>query len=454
MSIKEEILDFVKKYKIFEENDSVLLGVSGGPDSIFMLYMLNELKEKLHFSISAAVFNHKLRIESDEEVDFVKNICSELGVKLFYGESNVKRIADKEKISIEEAARKERLNFLFKIKRENEFNKIALAHNKDDFVETVLIHIAKGSGLSGLSGIKPVSFNGIVHPILCVSRDEIEEYLSRNKINYRIDLTNYSLNYLRNRMRHQIVPLFTSINENFKNKVFHMGLLIMDEDNFLSAISEKDVEIMKTQDGFLLNIFLSLPIFEQRRIIKCLLGENADFQRVERVIGFLKTKEEGKMSLYGNLFLVKKKDYFFVSEKKNIPFSLDASYVLKIPGELILKELNTRVVTEISDDFKKLEFSRYSVAFDFDKIPLPLRIRFREKGDKIKLENGTKKIQDLFTDLKIPLEKRPYVPLLVDGKGNIIWAVGFRRSALYKIDSSTKRVIYVRISFMKNQFML
>ncbi len=454
MNLKEKISLFIKKYDILEKGDSVLLGVSGGPDSVFMLYMLNLLKEEFHLSIAAAVFNHRLRKEATEECAFVKKICNDLHVDFFYGGADVRKTADKNKISVEEAAREERLKFLFETKERNNFNKIALAHNKNDFVETVLIHLAKGTGLGGLTGIRPVSFNGIVHPIICVMRSEIEQYLSEKSIPFRMDLTNYSLNYLRNRMRHQIVPLFASINENFIERIFKMGLLIAEEDNFLSDICEKDLEIIKTKEEFSLNVFLMLPLFEKRRIIKELLGEYADSERVDRIIDFLQSGGTSKMNLYGNLFLIKKENCFCIRKDKSIPFSLQASYELTTPGEAVIEDLFMKVGTSILEDLEKIRFLKYTAFFDLDKIPLPLKIRFREEGDRIKLENGTKKIQDLFTDLKIPKEKRPYTPLLIDGEGNIVWVIGVRRSALYKIDSSTKRVLSVRVSFMKKQFML
>ncbi len=446
MSLRIKVSSFIKEFELISNGDSVLLGVSGGPDSVFMLHILNELKEEMGFSISVASFNHKLREEASDECDFVRKMSSELGVPFFYGEANVKKVSEEKKISIEEAARAERFRFLFNLKEEKRFDKIALAHNKDDFVETVLIHLLKGSGLNGLTGIKPASFNGIIHPILPIGREELAEYLRENKILYRTDLTNYSLAYLRNKIRHQIVPLFTAMNENFKERVFRMGLLLLEEDRFLSDIVKKDIEIIRSEGGFSVRIFLSLPLFEKRRIIKLLLGDKAGFDRIERIIKFLETPLSNKMSLYGNLFLIKNGGYFYVREDKAHPFSVSARYTLNIPCETVIKEISAKIITEITNDFRNFRPSKETAVFDFDKLPLPLVVRFRNEGDKIRIENGTKKLQDLFVDLKVPLEKRPYVPILTDAKGNIIWVIGIRRSALYKTDSSTKNALIVRYS--------
>ncbi len=452
-NLAEKVSEFIRQFDIIEKNNSVLLGVSGGPDSVFMLHVLNKLKNEMNFSIAVATFNHKLRDEAKEESEFVKEICNKMNVRFFYGEGNVREYARKDKISIEEAARKERFEFLFKIKKEYKFDKIALAHNKNDFVETMIIHIAKGSGLNGLTGIKPISFNGIVHPILSIERSEIERYLSETNTPFRTDATNYSLNYLRNRIRHQIIPLFSSVNKNFKERIFDMGILISDENAFLSEISEKDKEIIRTNNKFSLKLFLALPIFEQRRIVKSLLSNEASFQRIEHIIAFL-NGDTNRMSLFGNLFLVKNEVFFYVEEDKDIPFSLNKIYKLNITGKTEIKEIGIEINTEILKEFGKLKFEKLSAAFDLNNLPLPLSLRFRHKGDRIMLENGTKKIQDLFVDAKIPAKKRPYIPLLTDIKGNIIWAIGIRRSALYKLNKTTKTAIFIRANFIKKQFML
>ncbi len=452
-NLLDNISKFIKQFKIIEKNDSVLLGISGGPDSIFMLHVLNKIKKEMDFRISVATFNHKLRKEAGKESDFVKKVCNKMNVNFFYGEEDVEQTAHKEKISIEEAARKERFKFLFKIKEDYKFNKIALAHNKNDFIETVLIHLIKGSGIRGLTGIKPISFNGIIHPILNIERKEIENYLLENNIPFRIDLTNYSMDYLRNKIRHQIMPLFTSINENFKEKIFNMGIVLSDEDSFLSQISKKDAEIISKNDKFSLKLFLSLPIFEQRRIIKNLLNNRASFQRIEHIISFLKG-DKYRISLLEDLFLVKKNGFFYVEKNKNIPFSINETYTINIPGETEINKIGCRINTEISKKFNKAKFEPLSAVFDFNKIPLPLSLRFRRRGDRIIIENGSKKIQDLFVNAKIPVEKRPYVPFLIDAKKNIIWIIGVRRSALYKLDKTTKTALLVRTNFTKKQFML
>jgi tRNA(Ile)-lysidine synthase len=457
MEEEEELFKIVHttivQYSLIETDERVLLGVSGGPDSMFMLYALNYLREKLHFSMGVATFNHKLRKEADEEAQFVESVAHKLGAPFFYGKKDVKQIAETEKLSLEEAARKERLKFLFEVKEKNKFDKIALAHNKDDLVETVLYHLIKGSGIEGLVGIKPMSFSGIIHPILFIEKAPIEKFLKEHHITYKTDFTNLAIDYARNRIRHQIMPLITAINKSFKNNIVSMSNILREEDGFIKDIVKKDIEVIslteKEKTYYSLPLFLSLPLFEKRRIIKELLGrENATFSRIERIIQFLQSNRK-KENFFGNLFIKKNKDRFFIEEEKEIPFTTEKEYPLDISSEIFLKEANLKIITSVTRA-KELNLNNMRAAFDLENTPLPLKIRFRRAGDRIILENGTKKLQDLFVDAKIPEEKRATVPILVDAKDEILWVIGIRRSALYKISKKTETILLVEAKVNKS----
>ncbi len=449
MNLKEKVSEFVEKYGLIGEGEKVLLGVSGGPDSVFMTIILNEIGKEKGFDIGVAVFDHMIRPESKEEADFVEEMAIRLNLPFFHGESDVKFYAERKRISLEEAAREKRLEFLFKIAEGNKFDKIALAHNKDDLTETVLYHIIKGSGLSGLTGIRPKSFGKIIHPILCVERNEIYNYLKENKIPFKTDRTNFLLSYSRNRIRHQILPLFTSLNPSFKENIFNMVEIIAKEDRFLSELSSKDVEAIKDEKGFSIRLFLSLPLFEQRRIIKNLFKENASFERTERILRFLKDENKCKENFYGNLFIVKKKGRFIIKEQKKPRFTINSVYPVKIPGETEIPEAKCVLSVRISDKFSGSDLGKFNTAYDFDALYFPLSVRFRMPGDKISTEGGTKKLQDLFTDAKIPYEKRAYVPILTDGKGSILWVIGVRRSNIAKVSPNTEKVLFFEVSFKK-----
>ena len=419
MNLKEKVAEFIDKYGLIKEGERVLAGVSGGPDSVFMTVILNEIGKEKGFDIGIAVFDHKIRPESKKEADFVEKMALKLGLPFFRGEEDVKSYAERRGISLEEAAREKRLEFLMKVSGQNGFDKIALAHNKDDFAETVLYHIAKGSGLSGLTGIRPKSFGKIIHPILCIERKEIERYLIERKIPFQTDKTNFLLDY-------------------------------SEEDRFLEELSFKDAETIKDEKGFSLKLFLSLPLFEQRRIIKRLFGENASFERTERILRFLKDASKRKENFYGNLFILKKGGRFFLEERKEVKFTTESVYRVKIPGETEIPEAGCVLSARISDEFSSHGLGKFKAAFDFDALRFPLFVRFRRAGDRILTEAGTKKLQDLFTDAKIPEEQRAYAPILTDAEDNILWVIGVRRSRIAKVSSDTNKILVFEVSFKKN----
>ncbi len=449
MNLKEKVSEFIEKYGLIRKGEKVLLGVSGGPDSVFMTVILSEIGKEKGFDIGVAVFDHKIRPESKKEADFVEEMALSMRLPFFRGEENVKSYAERKNLSLEEAAREKRLEFLMKISEQNGFDKIALAHNKDDLAETVLYHIAKGSGLNGLTGIRPKSFGKIIHPILCVERKEIEMYLTERKIPFETDKTNFLLDYSRNRIRHQIIPLFTSINSSFKENIFNMADIINEEDRFLEELSFKDAETIKDEKGFSLKLFLSLPLFEQRRIIKRLFGENASFERTERILRFLKDERKRKENFYGNLFILKKNGRFFVEEQKKPKFTTESVYRVKVPGETEIPEAKCVLKSHIAEKFSPSGLGKYKTAFDFNALYFPLFVRFRRAGDRILTEIGTKKLQDLFTDAKIPEEERAYVPILTDGKDNILWVIGVRRSKIAKVSPGANKIIIAEVRFKK-----
>jgi len=451
--IVNRVKDTIKKYNLIEKEERIIAGVSGGPDSICMLSILNVLKKDLGFHLAVATFNHKIRKESGEEAQFVRNVSSKLGILFFYGEKDIKKIAKTQSRSLEDVAREERIAFLLKIKQEKKYDKIALAHTMDDLVETSLIHLLKGTGVTGLIGIKPTSFQGIIHPMLFIERKDVEKYLKLKKIPFRIDLTNFSLNYLRNRIRHQIVPLLTSLNPEIKQHILNLSLTLIEEERFINKISQRDRVVIFNKGKYSITIFNALPLFEKRRIIKLILGKHATFKRIERIIEFLLSKKN-KTNLYGNLYIKKDKKEFWVEQPMSSPFSIKKKYPLVVPGETNIREAEIIIKTKIIKKIDKTTLNKNKIVIDMDKVPLPLKIRFRKKGDRINIKRGSKKIQDLLVDEKINKEIRHKIPIVTSKKDEIIWIVGVRRSNLYKITSNTKKKLLLIATLRKKHFMI
>ncbi len=446
--MEEGVLEKVKatiiRFNLIKPGERVLLGVSGGVDSVVMLHILNKLGKEMNFSIGVASFDHMLRKESKEEVAFVEGIVKDLALPFFKGKGDVKGIAEKNKKSLEETAREERLKFLFDIKERNEFHKIALAHNLDDFVETFIINLMKGSGVGGIIALKPLSFGGIIHPLLAVEREKIENYAEENKLKYVIDFSNLSLDYLRNKVRQQIVPLLSSTFPGFKKHLFNTTLVLTEEDRFLNFVAEKDLEIVRDGDQYLKIVFERLPLPIKRRIIKEILGKEANFERIERFINFLSLPGR-RLNIFEETFLVKDKRNFWLEKKT--PFTLENEYGLNIPGETFIEEANLIIMAKISESLPYLD--RFTAVFNLEKLELPLRIRFRREGDVILLEKGSKKLQDLFVDYKIKREERHRIPIVVDRSDQILWVVGIRRSTICMVKKTTSKKLILSARFIK-----
>lgn len=236
--MKQKILQTIKKYNLIKSGDSIVVGVSGGPDSICLLHILNELKEELNFKIYVAHINHMIRKEADEETEYVKNFCKNIGVECFAQKIDVVKIAKEEKIGTEEAGRKIRYNFFEEVLKKTNSNKIATAHNNNDKVETIIMNILRGSGTAGLKGLDPIRENKFIKPLIETSREEIEEYCKENKLNPRIDKSNNENIYTRNKVRNIVIPYVKSeFNPNILKTINRLSEVATEENEYLNKVT-------------------------------------------------------------------------------------------------------------------------------------------------------------------------------------------------------------------------
>mgnify|MGYP005964818549 FL=1 len=237
--LEEKILNTITKYKMIESGDSIVIGVSGGPDSMCLLQALIQIKEKnkLNYKIYVAHINHGLRKEADGETKYVQDFCAKNNIECFVKKENVDKIAKEQKIGTEEAGRKLRYSFFEEIKNETNSNKIAIAHNLNDKVETILMNIIRGTGTNGLTGIEPIRNNLYIRPLIEIERKEIEKYCEENKLEPKIDKTNFENIYTRNKVRNLLIPYIKKeFNPNIVDAIDKLSKISTEEQNDLNKL--------------------------------------------------------------------------------------------------------------------------------------------------------------------------------------------------------------------------
>lgn len=328
--MKQKILQTIKKYNLIQSGDSIVVGVSGGPDSICLLHILNELKEELNFKIYVAHINHMIREEADEETEYVKNFCKNIGVECFTQKIDVVKIAKEEKIGTEEAGRKIRYNFFEEILKKTNSNKIATAHNNNDKVETIIMNILRGSGTAGLKGLDPIRENKFIKPLIETSREEIEAYCEENKLNPRIDKTNNENIYTRNKVRNIVIPYVKSeFNPNILKTINRLSEVATEENEYLNKVTLEEFNkiCVKSEatnnSGITLNLkqFNNLELVIKRRLIlytiNKLLGTTEGIEKIniDDIIKLCNNNIGNKylMPIKKIKILVKKGKIFFIA---------------------------------------------------------------------------------------------------------------------------------------------
>lgn len=243
--MKNKVLQTINKYNLIKQNDKIVIGVSGGPDSICLLHILNELKQTLKIEIVVAHINHMIRKEAEEETQYVQEFCNKLKIECYIKRINVIEKSNQEKIGTEEAGRKVRYDFFEEVLQKVGANKIATAHNANDNAETVLMNIFRGSGTSGLKGIEPIRDGRYIRPIIECERNEIEEYCKFNDLEPKIDKSNFENIYTRNKIRNIIIPQIKSeFNPNIIESLNKLSTLARQENDFIQRYVE---DIMKKE---------------------------------------------------------------------------------------------------------------------------------------------------------------------------------------------------------------
>lgn len=456
----EKVRRYIEEHQMILQNDKIVIGVSGGADSVCLLFMLMEIRSVIPHSLYVVHVNHGLRgEEADRDAVFVRDLCQKYDLPFYLYEEDVSSYAREQGMSLEEAGRKVRYRIFEEVRQQTGASKIAVAHHKNDQAETVLFRLFRGSGIKGLGGIQPVR-EDIIRPLLCLERCEIEDYLKEQELFYCTDATNESDHYSRNIIRNKLLPMVEDeIQERAVSHIAETAEMMQEAERYLYCQARKEFEEVVTSEGqsgyrisveHLKELDLVIRQYLIRIVMEKLAREWKDIgaQHVRAVLE-LTDKEVGK-SVALPQGLQAKKDYddiIICAENQAEQLSKVNLKIDQIPVTVNLPDgrcVDFRL--EEPQKIQKIEQKTYTKQFDYDKIENGLLLRNRNINDffYINTDMDRQTIKTYCINEKIPREKRDELVLLADGS-HILWVIGHRISEKYKITEKTKRILKVQV---------
>ena len=424
------ILDFVKP------NQTIAVALSGGGDSMALLHYMLSVKDLYAFNVIAINVEHGIRGESSiKDTEFVKSYCNKVGVELLCYSVDCLAEAKKEKLSVEQAARKLRYQCFFDAIDSGKCDKVATAHHRSDLAESVLFNILRGTGVKGAIGIKENYSDKIIRPFLSVGKDDVEKYLKTNSIPFVTDETNLTDDYTRNSIRHNVMPEIKKLFPESEKSILRFAEIARSEDDFMEQTASDTLTFF---DGY---IELKLPqhnaILSRAAIIAMRhLGVEKDWEKahIDAVIKLSKLNNGAKINLKNGVVVAKEYDKLTFYKQE------------KIVQEQLTFELGNFEINGVSVTLKSVEKPQNlkdGFYADLSKIPQNSVIRFKKDGDIFtKFGGGTKPLGEYLTDLKIPLRKRDFIPVIANGN-TILAIVGVAISEKIKVDESTTDIIQI-----------
>lgn len=421
-----DVYNFIENLNI--KSEYIVVGVSGGPDSMYLLDILLELKEKLNKKIVVAHVHHNLRKESDEIVIKVENYCKEKNI--IFEMMKIEKYPNN-KFS-EEVARNFRYEFFDKIIKKYNSDILFTAHHGDDQIETILMRLARGSSLKGYAGIEMISQSRgyiIARPLLYLTKEQIINYLDNKLIWYEVDKTNVDLKYTRNRYRKNILPELKKENKNIHHKFNEFSSKLLLADKYLKKQADKEYTNLVIEDNINILEFNKLDkiikIYLLEKYLKNIYAGDISFisgVHIDLIIKRIKQNKNMTFDLPNNKKAIIEYNNFKVSNNKNVEkYEYEFFDSVQLPNNKIIKIDNSTKLT-----------SNYVIHLNSNEIKLPFIVRTRKDGDFMRVKNmlGTKKINDIFIDSKISKDERDNYPIVLDSSGEIIWIPGIKKSHL------------------------
>lgn len=443
MELFREILNINKKYNLIENDDIIVVGFSGGPDSVFLVEMLKKLQHFFNFKIYLVHINHLLRGEdADSDENFSFEYAKKNNLEIFIKRIPVKEIAKEIGKTLEEVGREERYKFFSEIYEKVGATKIATAHNKDDQIETFLFRLIRGTSLQGLEGIK-IKNNSVIRPISEIYKKDILKYLNKNEIQYKIDKTNFENEFTRNSIRLDLIPFIEErYNIKFKDKIFSLIKEIR-ENNQNNSLNLSDYTDSKNR--IILEKTKFLSNFDKKNLLSLFLNKkNIEVNRnkIDEISSLIKSNGTKKIDLDKSYRIVKDYTYLYIEDKKENCVINNNVIQVKIPSEQIFDNFKITVSTIENLDIPKQK-NQYLLDAIYNDI---IEVRYRKEGDRIFLgEKHSKKIKEIFIDQKIPKDIRDRLPIFLYNN-TIFWIYNVKKAYIPKINKNENKLIKVLIT--------
>lgn len=446
----------IEKYEMISPGDTILAGVSGGPDSLALLHLLKKLQDPLQFRLYAGHLDHMFRGEEAEaDARLVESLSRQWQIPFVTERVNVPQHIEKHGLSPQQGAREVRYRFYREAAERLGANRVALGHHADDQAETVLLSLIRGTGLKGLGGIPPAREGVYIRPLLKARRKQIEEYCREFGIAYRVDSSNLKTVYLRNRVRQELIPLLEEkYNPAAVESLNRLAEIVRDEDEYLDTAARNALEdaVESREEGkvtLFVEKFNCYPAAIKRRMMVAAYRGLAGYRRspaFEHIEGALEMasgkRPRGRIELPGGVLLVKRCRFLEMIRSRESPQVPFYQYSLQVPGLTRIPEVNRAILAETLEAFRAGDPRRFSsnqAVLDLESLGGPLCVRRRREGDVFSPlgAGGKVKLKKFLIDLKVPREQRDAIPIVTCGN-DIVWVAGFRPGEPWRVTQKTR----------------
>ena len=439
----EQILNLIKEKEFFKPNSKVGVGVSGGADSMCLLHFLHSHRNELNIEIIAINVNHNTRKEDSKEANFVEKYCKKLGIECLKTKADASALMEKEKLTMEEACRIVRFSTFNDLKEQGVVDYVALGHHLRDQAETILMHIVRGCGLRGASGMEYT--NGfIVRPFLNLQKGDIMLYMAQENVPYVVDESNFDTSISRNLIRQDVLPTLRQVWPNVDEAICNFGKACREDDRYISSNVDLGAVVFGVHEVKIPKNYFSYPepvVFRLLEKALASLGINSDFERkhFELIFNLVKMANGTKINLPHKVTAFSEYDYITLTTKQIVKRKdLNKNFAI---GRVEFGPLGEIVVEEVNE-FKKVP---NALSCDLNKIPDSAVWRLREEGDTIeKFGGGTKKLKNYLNDKKVPVRIRDSLPVLAVGN-DILAVIGVDISDKIKIDQNSTKFGVIKL---------